>query len=332
MSAEYLQQRRMSNWAAKVGPAALKYPDFIDTPFEGWAIDSIKVRELSRLSPARSIFHIALEWTIVFATISVSHRIGNPLVYILAIILIGSRQHAFLLLMHEATHWRLFNNRWLNDWVCEALVTWPVLASLRAFRHTHLQHHKNLNLPTDVDQRKKLEDPDWHFPLPRSRLLWSLARQFTGLGIWYVIKILRYTNASPEVSGQTRQYRMTRLAYYIVALALIIYFHVFTLFVFYWIVPLLTSLIAFNRMRVLSEHPPIERASEYNVLCSYRLGLTGRILFVPKNCYFHIEHHSYPSVPFFNLPSLRQELEANADFRAALCPVSYWELLKSLSL
>ena len=95
---------------------------------------------------------------------------------------------------------------------------------------------------------------------------------------------------------------------------------------------MLTSLIALNRMRVLSEHPPIERASEYQVICAYQLGLAEKILFAPKNCYYHIEHHSYPSVPFFNLPRLHHELEANVDFGAALRPVSYWELLTSLSL
>lgn len=78
----------------------------------------------------KSVFHITLEWAVIFATIFVSHRLGNPLLYIPAIILIGSRQHALLLLMHEATHWRLFNDKRLNDWACEAFVTWPVLTSL----------------------------------------------------------------------------------------------------------------------------------------------------------------------------------------------------------
>lgn len=314
-----------------VEQATSAYPDFIETPFVGWRIEPNKVKELSSLSPIRSVFHITLEWAVIFATIFVSHRLGNPLLYIPAIILIGSRQHALLLLMHEATHWRLFNDKRLNDWACEAFATWPVLTSLRAFRYTHLQHHKDLNLPTDVDQKKKLEDPDWHFPLPRKRLLWSLVKQFTGLQIWYVIKIARYVNSSLEASGQTPWYRRTRLAYYLSALALIVYFHVFTLFLAYWIVPLATCMIAFNRMRVLSEHPPTERASAYRVIYSYRLSLIERILFAPKNCYYHIEHHSHPSVPFFNLPRLRRELETNPGYRAALQPVSYWELLKSLS-
>jgi fatty acid desaturase len=317
--------------ASSAYPASPLYPEFIETPFVGWTIEPAKAKELSRLSPLRSVCHIVLEWMIIVATIFVSHRLGNPLAYVVAVVLIGSRQHAFLLLMHEATHGRLFNNRGLNDWVCELFVTWPVLSSLRAFRHTHLKHHKELNLPTDVDQQKKLQDPDWHFPLPRRRLIWSLARQFIGLQIWYSLKILRYVNSNPEESGQTPLYRRMRLAYYFSLLALIIYFHVFTLFLAYWMVPLATCLIAFNRMRVLSEHPPIERASAYNVICAYRLSMIERILFAPKNCYYHMAHHSYPSVPFFNLPRLDRELKANPKYRDALHSLSYWGLLKSLS-
>jgi fatty acid desaturase len=305
--------------------------DYIETPFEGWRIEPARIKALSALSRTRSIFHLALEWSIIFSAIFVSHRLHNPLLYIVAIIIIGSRQHALLLLMHEATHWRLFDDRRLNDWVCETLATWPTLVSLRAFRHAHLAHHRYLNLPADVDLRKKLEDPDWHFPLPRKRLLWTLAKQFTGLGFWYVVKIARYANANPEASGQTPRYRAARLSYYAAALALIIYFHVFLIFLAYWMVPLTTSLIAFNRMRVLSEHPPVERAMAYGLICCYRLNLLERILFAPKNCYYHIEHHSYPSVPFFNLPRLHRELKANPEYQAALRPTTYWELLKHLS-
>lgn len=307
------------------------YPDYIETPFPGWKIESAAIRELSALSPTRSIFHLVLEWSIIVTTIIVSYRLHNPLAYVVAVIIIGSRQHALLLMMHEATHWRLFSEKRLNDWVCEVAATWPTLVSLRAFRHSHLAHHRYLNLTADVDLRKKLEDPDWHFPLPPGRLAWSLAKQFSGLGFWYALKVLRYANADPEKSGQTREYRRIRLAYYAAVLALIVYFHVFMLFLAYWIVPLATCTIAFNRMRVLSEHPPVERAANYRVICSYRFNLLERILFAPKNCYYHIEHHSYPGVPFFNLPRLHRKLMGNQQYRASLRPMTYRELLKHLS-
>jgi len=310
--------------------AALRSWDSIPTPFHGWELDQGKVRELSRLSPVRSVVRIAAEWTIIFATISISHRLRNPLVYILAVILIGSRQHVMVLLMHEATHWRLFNTKRLNDWICEPLVTWPVLASLRAFRYTHLAHHKNLNLSTDPDLLKKQEDPDWRFPVPRRQLFWSVAKQFTGFGLWYVFRIMRYINSDAAASGQTPRYRLTRLLYYVFVLAVIMYFQVFTLFLIYWLVPLFTCLIAFNKMRVLSEHPPIERESEYRVISRLRLSPLDRLLFAPMYCYYHIEHHNYPSVPFFNLPKLYRALKANREYRESLKPVTYWELMRSL--
>jgi fatty acid desaturase len=311
--------------------AALKAWDFIQTPFDGWKIDPALVKKLSKLSPARSLIRIAIEWAIILTTIVISHRLANPFVYILAILIIGSRQHALLLLMHEAAHWRLFNHKHLNDWVCEPLVTWPVLTALRAFRYTHLAHHRNLNLSSDPDLRKKQEDPDWRFPLPRWRIVWSVAKQFTGLGLWYVARVLRYMNADAAASGQTPRYRLVRLAYYVSALSIIIYLRVFTLFLAYWLVPLFTCLIAFNKLRVLSEHPPVERATAYHVIYNYRLKLLERILIAPMNCAYHIEHHNFASVPFFNLPRLHRELLSNSAYRESLKPITYWGMIKSLS-
>jgi fatty acid desaturase len=318
--------------AARHEQPSLMAWDFIETPFEGWKIRSDLVKELSQLSPLRSALHIAMDWAIVFATIVISHRLANPVVYIVALLIIGSRQHALLLLMHEATHWRLFNNKRLNDFVCEAVLTWPVLTSMRGFRYTHLAHHRRLNLSTDPDLLKKQEDPDWRFPLPRWRIVWSVAKQFTpGLGFWYVARVLRYVNANAAASGQTTRYRLVRLGYYVVALSIIIYFHVLPLFLAYWILPLFTCMIGFNKMRVLSEHPPIERATAYGVICHYQLGLLERFLLAPKHCYYHIEHHSFPSVPFFNLPRLHHELLSNSAYSQSLKPLNYWGLIKSLS-
>jgi fatty acid desaturase len=36
---------------------------------------------------------------------------------------------------------------------------------------------------------------------------------------------------------------------------------------------------------------------------------------VPRNIHYHIEHHWYPSVPFYNLPALHAELMRQPGFR-----------------
>jgi fatty acid desaturase len=35
----------------------------------------------------------------------------------------------------------------------------------------------------------------------------------------------------------------------------------------------------------------------------------------PKNVNFHIEHHFYPSVPFYRLPQLHRTLMSKAEFK-----------------
>ena len=40
-----------------------------------------------------------------------------------------------------------------------------------------------------------------------------------------------------------------------------------------------------------------------------------RLPVVPRYIHYHIEHHWYPSVPFYNLPALHAHLLAQPEFR-----------------
>jgi len=64
----------------------------------------------------------------IVAAIYLCERFWSPLMYLLAIAIIGARQHALLILMHDGVHYRLFRNRRLNDCVSE-LLAWPHLVA-----------------------------------------------------------------------------------------------------------------------------------------------------------------------------------------------------------
>ena len=40
-----------------------------------------------------------------------------------------------------------------------------------------------------------------------------------------------------------------------------------------------------------------------------------RLFIAPKNVYYHLEHHLFPSVPFYHLPALRCELLRQPGYR-----------------
>src|ERR1700686_3318166 len=120
-----------------------------------------ELADLSRINPFLSWLHIGAELGAIAAAIYLCERFWSPLLYLLAIAIIGARQHALLILMHDGVHYRLFRNRWLNDWVTEILLAWPNLISARAYRRNHFAHHLYLNTDKDPDWARKRENPDW---------------------------------------------------------------------------------------------------------------------------------------------------------------------------
>ncbi len=303
--------------------------DPIETTFKPWDIDRDEIRRLSILTPGRGGLHVAFEWAVVFATIAVAQRFNNPLIYLLAVLIIGSRQHAMLILMHEAVHFRLFKSKRLNEIVGDLLLAWPCLVSMRSFSRNHLAHHRHLNTVEDPDIVRKQNDPEWRFPMQRRKLTRMILKQFTGLGFVYLVQVFR--SLDKNTADETRLYKLARTGFYVAAAGVIIYMGAFKLFVLYWAAPFLTWLMFIFRIRTMSEHPKIERTSAYTTSLEYKLGLLERMLVTPKYAFFHIEHHAYPSVPFYRLPELHRALCANATFRQALRPISYAGLVRECS-
>ncbi len=101
----------------------------------------------------------------------------NPVLYLLAVMVIGSRQHALMILGHDASHYRYLPTRWQNDLFGNIFLMWPTFASVEGFRKFHGTHHQYTNLPGDGnrqiwrthDANGELE-PGWVFP--KTRLGW----------------------------------------------------------------------------------------------------------------------------------------------------------------
>ena len=95
--------------------------------------------------------------------------------FLLAVMIIGSRQLGMAILMHEAAHLSLFKTRKLNDFAGEWLLGRPILADIFEYRHYHLEHHRY----TQTDK-----DPDLNlsraFPTTRASLLRKLWRDISG--------------------------------------------------------------------------------------------------------------------------------------------------------
>jgi len=266
----------------------------------------------------RTLAHIALEWLLVAAAVFLAIRLwywnvyAGAAGYIAAVVWIGARQHAIAILMHEAAHYRLFRSRVLNDLLGELLVGWPMLLSMRAYRRLHFAHHRCPNTDDDPDWMLRL-NRDWQFPKTRWDLLRIFALDIFGL---HVRDQLEFFGRYAWDKGQKKTWLDYLAAVYFGGLIFVLsWYSLWTLFLLYWVVPLMTWLKVALRLRTIGEHYALEYDHIFRQTRTTYPTLLERLLIAPKNIAYHLDHHLYPSVPFYNLPVLHQALLQHDEFR-----------------
>ena len=79
--------------------------------------------------------------------------------------------------------------------------------------------------------------------------------------------------------------------------------------VLYWLVPYCTVTQVFFRIRGAIEHGNVpDPENAYQQTRTYFMPALLRFFFAPKQVNYHLEHHLYPSVPFYHLPRLHAVL------------------------
>lgn len=292
-----------------------------DAPVASWSkpVPIETVRELSQLNSWKSIGHILLEWTMMIAAAVGCWQVMQwniyasiPL-YLLTIIFIGSRQHALAILMHEGAHYRLLKNRTANDFFTELLTAWPMLIAMRNYREHHFPHHRAPNTEDDPDWNLRSQDESWEFPKTRFGLAKLFLSDFLGLRIIDQYRTFgRY--AFPE-KRKRDWIDYTRELYTAAVVVTLIYFGLWLPYLLFWIVPMVTWLKVVLRVRTIAEHYALDYGHMFRQTRTTYPNWLERVLISPNNINYHLDHHLYPSVPFYNLPKLHQELLKAEEFR-----------------
>jgi fatty acid desaturase len=286
-----------------------------------------ELTELSTVKPWLACMHVGAEWALIAATIYLCQRFWHPMLYVFAVAFIGSRQHALLVLMHDGVHYRLLRNRRLNDWMSEVILAWPHLVTARQYRKNHFAHHKYLNTAEDPDLKRRAGDPVWVFPQTAQNMAKTLFRDATGLNAPAMLKLAASVASADSVPTG---FSVARYGFYAAALGIITYAGALEGFALYWVVPMFTWLVMIMRIRSIAEHHAIdEPGSAYPRTRTTQPTWYEKIFLAPKNVNYHIEHHFFPSVPFYRLPELHAILMSKPGYReGAHVTQTYWGVLE----
>jgi fatty acid desaturase len=281
-------------------------------------IDTETLKRLSVLKPWRSFLAIFMDWVIIILCIVVCESISYWF-YPLAFVIAGTRFHGLEAMMHEATHYRLHPRKKINEVVGE-LSVWPLGLSLFLYRKVrHFTHHKNIGTVRDshvfTDYEKHSARFDIPTPLPKLlKNCLTVAIKFPR-NVW-VGQLYAIGKLLPRFSKNLGRLWIgfqlfTVLC--IVAGSIIFGLQIVLIYLLFFVAPLMWIAVFSRYVRLLTEHfgIPVNQqtlipgSETRTVLVSWPI----RVLFWPHNLNYHIEHHWYPSVPFYNLPKLHTLLQ-----------------------
>ena len=302
----------------------------------------LEVRRLSKLSEPRALFSVAKEWGFVFSAVVLWCMLPEDLgvlrwvLYVASVIVIGARQHALLILVHEAAHFRISQNKGRNELFSDLFCAFPLGIATEIYRNLHLRHHQYINTAKDPDWKIIQNVEEWRWPKAKLSALWIFFSDLIGLGAHKVLAILiRYSPFRRIIYKKSIKIQpgvfLRFVVFYAIAILILTFFDLWFLFFLFWVVPLLTALLPISRLRAIAEHMVVECEHELNSTRHVDCNRFERFLVAPLNVNYHLTHHLYPSIPCYNLPEMHKILMREEVFRDnAHLTAGYWGLRSTL--
>ena len=283
------------------------------------------IKELSAVSEWRSVLTIVRQWLIIAAAIILTlaafsqWRFWAIPVYLIATAVIGTRQHALLALMHDATHYRLSKNRLWNDFVSDMLCSFPMGVSTDLYRRGHLEHHAHTNTENDPYWVGMQAHEDWRWPKDQLVALRLFALDLLGLAAHKICFLFFNWSPARSITDKTTvlspSERLRLIVFVGCAIMALSSLHLWIGWLLFWVVPALTFFAATVRLRSIAEHLVLKSEHELNKTRHVSSNFLERWLVAPLNLNYHIVHHLYPSIPFYNLPKAHALMMENDTFR-----------------
>jgi fatty acid desaturase len=274
-----------------------------------------QVRALQKQSTFASIAVLGADWAIMLSAATLSWRVfsafgATPIslaVYLTAILIVGSRQKGLENLVHEATHFNLSRNRWLNDAIGTygaALWIAPGLTPAKGRSEHIADHHGHFGDPSrDRDffgyQKMGLGR------LPTTSMKDSLMILISALSrsAWWRL------NATLAPLR-----RITRVAIALVVLGMLFDLSLLVPVILYWVIPFFLIFIPIRFLSQASEHMGLGRATEFETTRN-KLGFFQQALLHPHGDGYHLVHHLYPRIPHHRLARAHRLLMRDAAYR-----------------
>lgn len=270
-----------------------------------------EITDLRRRSVLRAVLLVGHAWGTIGLAMAVFVLWPNPLTLLAAVVVIGARQLGLGILMHDAAHGLLLPVPKWNDRIGQWLCAFPVLSDTRPYRPYHLKHHRHTQ--TEQDPDLVLSAP---FPITSASFRRKILRDLTGRTAFQQRRS-QWRAAVGPADWPWRQ-RLDQLwdklggpliANMVLfgALGIAGYWYLYPLL---WVLPLATWYQVATRIRNIAEHAMVPANDDsFRNTRTTQAGAIARFFLAPYFVNYHLEHHLFPFVPCYRLPTVHRLLK-----------------------
>ena len=257
------------------------------------SLDKKILIDLSRRTALPWLRDAVLDWTVILGALGAVHILSNPVTWLVALLVIGNRQHALAILGHDGTHFTLSHDRKLNDFLTNFFAFWPVGLTVSGYRALHFKHHKHTGTEHDPELgHKRSRSPQWDLPAKPARILKYAALDIVGGSFPDYVIILKYSKPDK------RSEYLPLLCFHALAIVLLAASGLWWAGLL-WYAGLVTTFMMSFRLRLWLEHQGTPETHRLH------LNFWQAPLLAPHNSWMHWEHHTWPTIPYHRLARAR---------------------------
>ena len=296
-------------------------------------LDDIQISEIRQKKDFRNVFALLFDWGLIVSSFILFYNFPNTLTFISSLIVIGSRQFALAVLVHDGAHNLLFSNPKINDFISQWLCAYPIFQDNRVYRPYHLKHHRFTE--TDKDPDIALSAP---FPITKKSFFRKVTRDLLGMTGYrrYSQAILSIFRTEADNSLDKMKKIWFKIHGFLLTnafiFAVVSIFLDWTLFFLLWWLPAFTYYSLIIRIRNIAEHCVTSGTTDFD---NTRTTLTNplvRFLMAPHRVNYHLEHHLFMMCPWYNLPKAHSMMIENG-YEDRMCIANSYRsvLMKAVS-
>ncbi len=294
--------------------------------------------QLKTPSDLQGFLGFAVTWIVIIGCFILVAYWPNPFSILIALTILGGRQLALGILLHDCSHRSWFKTSGFNEFFGHWFAGIPVLVPLLFYRDYHFIHHTKTGTNEDPDVGNIKS-----YPVSKASMRRKMMRDFVGLtGIKNMIALLLYVNTGrPGNAVSMGAHKKKITGRQMLKISVKNYSHLFLFhglciaiftylghpaLYFLWWAAFIFTYPFIMRVRQIAEHGAMPILSSTDVRDNTRTTLPAwweRIFFAPHRVNYHCEHHYIPTVPGYNLPKMHALMRARGFYQSKEAALAY---------